>query len=80
MFAKRPKSAGAGRFFFSREVEFPAFVCSTGDTAAGHAVSACGAWKASSARVESGTNLRRGTVEPLPIEIPRREKGEDVNP
>lgn len=35
--------------------------------------------KGSSARVESGTRLWRGSLEPLPIGIPRLQAGEDVN-
>ena len=34
--------------------------------------------KGSSARVESGTRLWRGSLEPLPIGIPRLQAGEDV--
>lgn len=35
--------------------------------------------KGSSARVEAGTRLWRGSLEPLPIGIPRLQAGEDVN-
>jgi hypothetical protein len=34
--------------------------------------------KGSSARVEAGTRLWRGSLEPLPIGIPRLQAGEDV--